>query len=75
MANSVGLNLGKPIEINQESFKEFYGDQDVTAGSANTHILSDSNSVHTKSMTDAINEKTLTMIATIKAVFELKPKK
>lgn len=74
MANSVGLGLGKPIEISQESFKEFYGNQNPSSGDLNLNSIANT-LVLPKSWNETISEKTITLVATIKAVFELKPKK
>ena len=66
MANSVGLALGKPIEISQESFKESYGTSETITSEFDNHP---------KSLNEAMGEKTLNLVANVKAVFELKPKK
>lgn len=63
MAQSVGLVLGKPIEMSQESFRESYGGR---------HEL---NPDVPRSLNEAIEQKTLTLIACVKCVFELKSPK
>lgn len=68
LASSVNLGLGKPIEITQESFREFSGQTDQTNETGTGEQLP-------KSWNDLINEKTITMNATVNAVFELKSKK
>lgn len=64
LAKSVGLNLGKPINIFEESCKEIEGTNN-TSGSAESK----------KSINDLIEEKTITIIVNLNVTFELKATK
>lgn len=57
IAQSVGLQLGKPYEIYQESFKETYGEQiDI---------------IDVKYLSNLINEKTITVTCNVRVTFDL----
>lgn len=57
IANSVGLQLGKPCEIFQESFKETYGEPiDI---------------VDVKYLSNLINEKTIKVTCNVRVTFDL----
>lgn len=62
LANSVSLSLGKPINIVQEFYRENWGE------SRNSHNL---NNLDQKSLTDLIDEKTITITCNLKVTFEL----
>lgn len=57
IAQSVGLQLGKPYEIYQESFKETYGEQiDI---------------IDVKYLSNLISEKTITVTCNVRVTFDL----
>jgi hypothetical protein len=64
LAKSVGLNLGKPIQIYEESCKEIEGTNNA---SGSTEIK--------RSLNDLIEEKTITVIVNLNVTFELKANK